>query len=133
VDNAETLGHVQGGKRKKAARKKTAYSGPAHNSLAGASSLATETVLSQRKENPLSCPVCGVTLSSERNLRRHMELHGRKRPFSCSFCGNSYTSSHHLKRHELIHTSEQPYQCPTCLKRFGRKDHCHKHIRKVHP
>lgn len=79
-------------------------------------------------ENPLSCDVCGKTLSSRKCLKRHKLIHTRsleetdrnetdsseptksteaankEKPYVCDECGRSLSSQKSLKRHIKIHT-----------------------------
>jgi len=85
------------------------------------------------------CVLCSKSFSKQRNLRRHVLLHGtaphpksKERPFSCSLCGRCFADKYHLSRHALIHSGEKPHKCDVCGLSFRRLDGLRKHYKGMH-
>ncbi|MGH0180127.1 UNVERIFIED_CONTAM: hypothetical protein FKN15_009866 [Acipenser sinensis] len=73
------------------------------------------------------CTVCGKSLSTSTELKRHHRIHTGERPYCCTECGKSFNTSTDLKRHRRIHTGEKPYSCTQCEKSFKRLHHLKTH------
>lgn len=76
------------------------------------------------------CNVCGMWLSSKRNLNIHNRVvHIGEKKHKCRFCDRSFSSSQHLKIHINRHEGIRPYACKQCSKTFftgsERKEHMH--------
>lgn len=69
----------------------------------------------QHKNSTVKCHECGMLLSNERALQRHLPTH---EPTVCIFCGK-HVSKKMLSKHMLIH-SERRYTCDICGKKFAQ-------------
>lgn len=92
------------------------------------------------------CTVCGLFLSSKNSLRRHQEIHKKRRMvcelcdktffrkkdfkihfrqvhcghkrYPCGVCGKNLSSTESLARHMPIHLKKKPFNCSLCGKTF---------------
>ncbi|CAD5116423.1 DgyrCDS5314 [Dimorphilus gyrociliatus] len=78
------------------------------------------------------CPQCGVTLSTNTALKRHMLIHDGVKPYNCTICEKKFRQKTDLQRHLCTHTKKYPFSCPLCdfkcvarhsLKAHGRNKH----------
>ncbi|XP_062978696.1 zinc finger and SCAN domain-containing protein 31-like [Elgaria multicarinata webbii] len=70
-------------------------------------------------EGPYQCVECGKILSRKDHLKRHQQIHTRKKkPHQCSYCGKCFRQRSDLIFHERIHTGEKPHKCSVCGKNF---------------
>jgi len=60
-------------------------------------------------------------------------VEGGVRKHACSICEKTFFNSSDLKRHEEIHLRKRPHICQICGRKFGQKSHLKNHITKVHP
>ncbi|XP_053149326.1 uncharacterized protein LOC128343920 [Hemicordylus capensis] len=71
------------------------------------------------QEMPYQCGECGKSLSRKDHLKRHQQIHTRKKkPHQCSYCGKCFRQRSDLIFHERIHTGEKPHKCSICGKNF---------------
>lgn len=78
-----------------------------------------------------TCAVCGLTLGSLRELRRHeMAAHARVTPAThqCCECGKLFMNATHLRSHARTHSSERPHACPICQRSFRRHADMRSHV-----
>lgn len=50
------------------------------------------------------CNKCPYSTTRNRNLNRHMMIHGGDRPYSCGICKKGFTERSHVKRHIARHS-----------------------------
>ncbi|ODM98081.1 putative zinc finger protein [Orchesella cincta] len=75
------------------------------------------------------CKHCGVQLSSQSCLSRHIKTHKELFGNKCELCGKSYATAQSLRRHkEINHTSNQ-VPCPYCDKTFPHKEYIRAHYK----
>nr|XP_045613509.1 zinc finger protein 69-like [Procambarus clarkii]XP_045613511.1 zinc finger protein 69-like [Procambarus clarkii]XP_045613512.1 zinc finger protein 69-like [Procambarus clarkii] len=80
----------------------------------------------------LLCEVCGKSMATQKDLRRHqLAHHSKERPFACGQCPRSYTAKESLKSHLRTHTGEKPFKC-ACGKAFHKSTVLRRHQRCVH-
>jgi uncharacterized Zn-finger protein len=77
-------------------------------------------LMSHEQLKPHKCPNCGVFLSAEWILKRHLETkHSGVKPYICHQCNLHFTSKDHLHRH-LNSRKHVPFVCEKCSKEFKR-------------
>lgn len=78
-----------------------------------------------------TCAICGQTLGSPRELRRHeMTVHAHVTPptHQCCECGKLFMHATHLRSHARTHSSERPHACPICQRSFRRQADMRSHV-----
>jgi uncharacterized Zn-finger protein len=81
----------------------------------------------------VKCPDCGLLLSRNDSLNRHMRMHRGDKPYKCEECGWSFTQKGDLIIHQRKHTGEKPFKCPLCSYSAARNACVTKHILVRHP
>ena len=84
-----------------------------------------------------TCNICNATLSTEKNLKRHIhsvhEILVRRFPCPLADCDKSFkdqrTMTNHVKTHDK---SSQSDPCPDCGKILASTDSLRQHIKMVH-
>ncbi|KAI1810776.1 hypothetical protein GGS20DRAFT_154116 [Poronia punctata] len=76
---------------------------------------------------PMTCRICGVSLSSQQALEQHERTHTRERPYKCDKCGKDFTTKSSLITHKRIHDGSKPLRCDVCGKEFGDSSNLSKH------
>ena len=77
-------------------------------------------LLSHEQLKPHKCPECGVFLSAEWVLKRHLETkHSGVKPYTCFQCNVNFTSKDHLHRH-LNTRKHTPFICEKCNRQYLR-------------
>ena len=88
------------------------------------------------KEKKFKCDMrnCEHTFSSKFSLKRHTQIHLKKKPFSCKYCPKTFTLQQYLTEHEFIHTGDRPYVCGTngCREAFRQRGKLSIHKRNHH-
>ncbi|XP_055612796.1 zinc finger protein 82 homolog [Uranotaenia lowii] len=81
---------------------------------------------------PRQCDVCGVVIRGG-DFVAHMQIHSAEE-FTCTFCDRVFANIRYLRRHENIHTKKRQYSCKYCERVFHSwttwKDHEILHIQK---
>lgn len=85
------------------------------------------------KEKKFCCEVCGLTLSRENEVKKHMaRLHGAGEKSKCPECGKEFSCKTYLQGHMRVHTGRS-YFCPKCPQVFSVPATLKAHINKYHP
>ena len=93
------------------------------------------------KDTDHPCQICGKTMNSSLNLKRHITFYHRnpKKPVSCQGCGKQFLTQAYKDRHTEKHCkATKPKKndniCPVCNKVFSDKVRggLVRHIREVH-
>lgn len=83
-----------------------------------------------KDKQPVTCDICGKSISSRKNLRVHKTVkHFKNGNFACNVCGRKFALNRDLKRHMPLHTNERKYVCPYCGLQCKQPGHLTKHIR----
>lgn len=86
-----------------------------------------------KEESPTkTCPICGKTLCSNRNLQAHIRMHTGVSPYQCTYCNKIFSSGWNRAQHERVHTGEKPYGCDICQESFRYNVTLRNHKAKVH-
>jgi len=83
------------------------------------------------------CPIagCGVTCSSQYNLRNHELVHSELKKYSCDYtgCNRTFATQRNLRLHQRTHTGDKPFVCHfyNCGQKYHRLAHLKRH-QEVH-
>ncbi|XP_030837309.1 zinc finger protein Xfin isoform X2 [Strongylocentrotus purpuratus] len=73
------------------------------------------------------CPHCFKEFNSQKDMKRHTNIHTGLKPYACDTCGKSFSQSCSLKRHLVTHTDSKPHRCEVCGQTF--RGHLARHMR----
>lgn len=63
------------------------------------------------------CHICGKTVVTEKNYKKHMQLHSDDKPFECPVCRKAFKLKYYLTLHLRTHTGVRPmFECEICHK-----------------
>jgi len=82
---------------------------------------------SQEADSTCCCPHCEKSLSCQRALKKHMNIHSGK--YKCTECGKCCEDGSKLAIHRRCHSGEQPFECTVCGKRFSQSCNLVNHSR----
>ncbi|XP_014663823.1 PREDICTED: endothelial zinc finger protein induced by tumor necrosis factor alpha-like [Priapulus caudatus] len=68
-----------------------------------------------------TCGVCGESLSSAKNLKRHTNIHTRAEVFTCKVCSRGFIRKDYMVMHMKVHYGKKPHRCILCNKGFVTK------------
>ena len=81
----------------------------------------------------LQCGDCHLTCQSKFQYDTHRASHHHgPAPLSCPACGKTFKTKKDLERHQFTHSKVKPFACLQCDKGFSRKDHLKRHMMKLH-
>ncbi|KAH7152154.1 hypothetical protein B0J13DRAFT_522471 [Dactylonectria estremocensis] len=63
-------------------------------------------------EKPVICPKCTRTMAAQRDMRKHMETHGKQKQIPCKICKKMFTREYNLNRHEKAQHSGRSEPVP---------------------
>ncbi|XP_055920218.1 zinc finger protein 271 [Eupeodes corollae] len=66
------------------------------------------------QKQSIECFLCGKSVASSYNLRRHMMIHTGERPFGCDMCYKRFREFSDLKKHRRIHSTQMNFKCMVC-------------------
>ncbi|KAK2146938.1 hypothetical protein LSH36_578g01082 [Paralvinella palmiformis] len=78
------------------------------------------------------CHICGKTMSTEKNLTKHVRRHLGMFSVYCDECGKGFFDRTDLDSHTAKHKDTKLYQCDICGRSYSHKRGLYKHIRKDH-
>ncbi|XP_052900195.1 zinc finger protein 33A-like [Anopheles moucheti] len=86
------------------------------------------------KETPYTCSYCGISMTHNSNLLRHIDsVHLKRIIKRCEECDKGFTSyfsyGSHMRSH---HSTEKKFECKTCYKRFNHHSSLWLHNRRAH-
>ncbi|XP_049298655.1 zinc finger protein 43-like [Anopheles funestus] len=86
------------------------------------------------KETPYICSYCGISMTHNSNLLRHIDsVHLKRIIKRCEECDKGFTSyfsyGSHMRSH---HSTEKKYECKTCFKRFSHHSSLWLHNIRAH-
>ncbi|XP_050403539.1 PR domain zinc finger protein 10 isoform X1 [Patella vulgata] len=64
---------------------------------------------------------------------RYQSITGKARTLKCPECDKMFLCNKDVKRHMVVHTKRKDYLCEFCSQVFGRKDHLSRHYKCAHP
>ncbi|XP_022186171.2 zinc finger protein 43 isoform X2 [Nilaparvata lugens] len=86
-----------------------------------------------RSHTDFCCKVCGKKFSDALRLKKHSELHVKKKIYKCDVCPKAFRVLHHLNMHkERTHAKEKKYNCINCERVFASRGELMSHIRWSH-
>eukprot|EP00737_Agarophyton_chilense_P001258 gb/GEZJ01001411.1/.p1 GENE.gb/GEZJ01001411.1/~~gb/GEZJ01001411.1/.p1 ORF type:complete len:266 (-),score=7.78 gb/GEZJ01001411.1/:582-1379(-) len=97
--------------------------------VASAHPVAQPPPLGSRKSPRFRCHLCDKTLSTQSNLREHINSYHRKeRRYECPKCGLKFARKSIVTKHlENIHGRQRRYRCPSCDATFDEVGPFSKH------
>uniref|UniRef100_A0AC34EZ96 C2H2-type domain-containing protein n=1 Tax=Panagrolaimus sp. ES5 TaxID=591445 RepID=A0AC34EZ96_9BILA len=101
------------------------------NNAEGAPPLIDTDSISDRSQERMECPYCGLLLFKH-NFRAHHRIHTGELPYSCTICKKDFRTSSALKVHRRSHTGEKPYTCMICPYATITKRNLDRHIYNNH-
>ncbi|RZF42281.1 hypothetical protein LSTR_LSTR003899 [Laodelphax striatellus] len=86
-----------------------------------------------RSHTDFCCKVCGKKFNDALRLKKHSELHTKKKTYKCDVCPKAFRVPHHLAMHkERAHMSVKKYNCTNCDRVFASRGELMSHIRWSH-
>ena len=103
-----------------------------------------------KKTKRVSCNACGITVASNKNLKRHIQaLHhikkdnernkdtideeAEKKFYNCDQCDYNSVHKNNIRSHMLVHSDTRSYKCTYCEKATKRPHDLKKHVKRAHP
>uniref|UniRef100_A0A182LZW2 C2H2-type domain-containing protein n=1 Tax=Anopheles culicifacies TaxID=139723 RepID=A0A182LZW2_9DIPT len=86
------------------------------------------------KETPFTCSYCGISMTHNSNLLRHIDsVHLKRIIKRCEMCDKGFTSyfsyGSHMRSH---HSTEKKYECKTCYRKFNHHSSLWLHNKRAH-
>ena len=85
------------------------------------------------EEQKFKCKVCSKRYSTQKGLRKHSLVHGKKH--NCNICLKTFCKPDELDKHKLMHVAK-PHACQLCHTSFSKRQSLVKHLKshttKVH-
>ena len=82
---------------------------------------------------PPMCHICGITVTCEKNLTKHVRRHLGMFTYNCDECGKGYFSRPDLDAHTAsTHQHVKMFQCHFCGRSYSQKRGLNKHVKQFH-
>ena len=85
--------------------------------------------------NPsLTCAQCNKSYSSQKSLRRHMNLHRGRYAYNCVECCKGFQNrgAYHAHLASVHNMTDMKVRCPICSAMFTRMDNIKVHMQMTH-
>ncbi|XP_050093411.1 zinc finger protein 660-like [Anopheles aquasalis] len=82
--------------------------------------------------SPFLCWICGMTMATKKQHKRHMISHEPEEMWGCSLCPSRFTSLHAMKAHLVTHKKHKLFSCDVCGMNLSSKRNLEYHQQAVH-
>ena len=88
---------------------------------------------SVKKTKSTRCEECGKSLSSKKELKRHVKrIHKKIKPNSCDEYDRTVSQRYELIKHQnAVHRGMKPFECQSCCERFTKNPSLKRHFVKT--
>lgn len=89
----------------------------------------------EQEKKRKTCPKCQRVFASQRDLEKHMKMHGETiaKELSCPKCPSRFCTLFELEEHKVFHDEKRSFSCKVCHLRFRTKISLCEHFSEDHP